>query len=441
MSLKLNYISGNPRANKILVAAKLANVEVTSQLLEWKDLETPEFLAKNPLGKVPVLETPEGVLTESNVILQYVVRGTPLVGANEFQQAKVKQWLDFASGEIEPQIIQLLLPVLGHFPINPNQATQAHAELDWKFKVLDAHLANSQYLVGDQLTIADINLASYFQGIFQFLYGEDDRVKLVNIVRWYKQVSELPAFLDLFGRTRYTKKPFPALQFAGHHAHGHGHGHGHGHDHGKKEHGHGKEQGKEHHEKKEKKEKQPQQKQEKPQKVEEEEEEKPKKQTCEFDTLPPSTFNIDDWKRQFLASKDQAAEFQHFWNVFDSQGWSIWIVKYIKAEGEGKVLISFRNNCNGFLQRADPHFKKWAFAIHGVYGDVPNLDISGAWIWRGTEVPQYLKDHPTFEYLQLTKLDASKPEDRALFEEYWTQQTEDESKVQGQTARALYYFR
>ena len=78
MSLKLNYISGNPRALKILLAAKLANVEVTSHLLEWKDLEvclyltllkTPEFLAKNPLGKVPVLETPEGVLTESNTIL------------------------------------------------------------------------------------------------------------------------------------------------------------------------------------------------------------------------------------------------------------------------------------------------------------------------------------------------------------------------------------
>jgi elongation factor 1-gamma len=69
MSLKLNYIDGNPRANKILLAAKLANVEVTSTLIQWADLGTPEFLAKNPLGKVPVLETPEGVLLESNAIL------------------------------------------------------------------------------------------------------------------------------------------------------------------------------------------------------------------------------------------------------------------------------------------------------------------------------------------------------------------------------------
>lgn len=39
MALKLNYMTGNPRALKILMAAKLANVEVASHLVEWKDLE------------------------------------------------------------------------------------------------------------------------------------------------------------------------------------------------------------------------------------------------------------------------------------------------------------------------------------------------------------------------------------------------------------------
>jgi elongation factor 1-gamma len=39
MALKLNYMTGNPRALKILMAAKLANVDVASHLLEWKDLE------------------------------------------------------------------------------------------------------------------------------------------------------------------------------------------------------------------------------------------------------------------------------------------------------------------------------------------------------------------------------------------------------------------
>jgi elongation factor 1-gamma len=42
---------------------------------------------------------------------------------------------------------------------------------------------------------------------------------------------------------------------------------------------------------------------------------------------------------------------------------------------------------NGFLQRMDPHFKKHCFAIHGIYGEEPNLEIRGAWIWRGAEIP------------------------------------------------------
>ena len=53
---------------------------------------------------------------------------------------------------------------------------------------------------------------------------------------------------------------------------------------------------------------------------------------------------------------------------------------------EGKVLIKTNNTMNGFLQRSDPHFRKYAFAIHGVYGDEPDLEIRGAWLWRGTEV-------------------------------------------------------
>jgi elongation factor 1-gamma len=44
----------------------------------------------------------------------------------------------------------------------------------------------------------------------------------------------------------------------------------------------------------------------------------------------------------------------------------------------------------GFLQRIDPHFKKYCFAIHGVYGEEPNLQIRGAWMWRGVEIPKIM---------------------------------------------------
>lgn len=84
-------------------------------------------------------------------------------------------------------------------------------------------------------------------------------------------------------------------------------------------------------------------------------------------------------------------------------------------ETEGKVLIKTNNTMNGFLQRSDPHFRKYAFAIHGVYGDEPNLEIRGAWLWRGTEVPQELIDHPSYELHKFIKLNKDVEADRILY--------------------------
>lgn len=95
----------------------------------------------------------------------------------------------------------------------------------------------------------------------------------------------------------------------------------------------------------------------------------------------------------------------------------------------------------GFLQRTDPHFKKWAFAIHGVYGEEPELEIRGAWLWRGNEVPQEMKDHASYEFHTFNKLSKVNEDDRKLYEEYWLNQSEDESIVKGLRVRDTIYFR
>ena len=116
-------------------------------------------------------------------------------------------------------------------------------------------------------------------------------------------------------------------------------------------------------------------------------------------------------------------------------------ITYEKEANEGTMLIKSNNTMNGFLQRTDPHFKKFAFAIHGVYGEEPNLQIQGAWLWRGTDIPFELKDHPSYEVHKFVKLDKANEEQRKLFEEYWLNQTEDESLVKGLRARTLVYYR
>eukprot|EP01051_Picozoa_sp_SAG22_P001662 SAG22_NODE_68_length_22846_cov_32.458258_5_plen_146_part_00 len=73
MALTLYTYPGNPRANKALIAAQYNGVEVKipADFVMGESNKTPEFLALNPLGKVPCLETAEGALFESNAIARY----------------------------------------------------------------------------------------------------------------------------------------------------------------------------------------------------------------------------------------------------------------------------------------------------------------------------------------------------------------------------------
>jgi Elongation factor 1 gamma, conserved domain. len=102
-----------------------------------------------------------------------------------------------------------------------------------------------------------------------------------------------------------------------------------------------------------KKEEKPAKKEEKPAKKQEEAEEKPAatQEKNPLDLLPPSTFNLFDFKTLFVNAKDKKEAMDFFWKNFDPNGYSIWNVLYEKAEGEGKVLFLTSNLMNGFLQR------------------------------------------------------------------------------------------
>jgi elongation factor 1-gamma len=62
---------------------------------------------------------------------------------------------------------------------------------------------------------------------------------------------------------------------------------------------------------------------------------------------------------------------------------------------------------------------KFAFGVHGVFGEEPKLEIQGVYLWRGTGVPQEMRDNPQFEYYNTRKLDHTKEEDKNLVAEFW----------------------
>lgn len=79
--------------------------------------------------------------------------------------------------------------------------------------------------------------------------------------------------------------------------------------------------------------------------------------------------------------------------------------------------------------------------VYGVYGEEPNLEVRGVMLWRGTEIPDEIKDLPNYEYHKWIKLDPSKEEDKKKITEYFLGLEEDVSIVEGLRARDVEYFK
>lgn len=124
----------------------------------------PDFLAKNPNGKVPVLELPDGTcLAESDAILVYLAEGTPYWPAERLQRAQVLQWMFFEQYSHEPAIavvrhwVAHLGKTLETEPLLPQKIAAGYRALG----VMEQHLSERRYFVGETLTIADIALYAY----------------------------------------------------------------------------------------------------------------------------------------------------------------------------------------------------------------------------------------------------------------------------------------
>ena len=125
---------------------------------------TPAYLAKNPNGKVPMLEREDGsVLVESNAILCWLADGTPFLPADPWQKAQALSWLFFEQYSHEPYIAVARF-ICGWTPADsprradlPKLRERGHAAL----AVMEKHFAAHDWFTGDVYGIADIALYAY----------------------------------------------------------------------------------------------------------------------------------------------------------------------------------------------------------------------------------------------------------------------------------------
>jgi glutathione S-transferase len=174
---------------------------------------TPEFLAKNPSGQVPLLEVAEGrYLAESNAILWYVAIGTSLAPDTRMDRAEALQWMFFEQHALEPNIgaayFWLCL-------VRGGRDLQTHALEDWMergyaaLQVMEDHLLTNDFFAAGQLTIADIALYGYTHVAEQCDFDLDS---FPAVRRWLRRVEQSTGFVAMDWRP--TSGEFDTLDLA-----------------------------------------------------------------------------------------------------------------------------------------------------------------------------------------------------------------------------------
>jgi glutathione S-transferase len=200
--MKLYVLPPSPRAFKVIALKNHLGLECETHIVDLgKDAHlTPEYAALNPNRKMPVLDDDGFILWESNAILFYLASKKPASGvwpSDVKHQADVIRWLSWESahwdsqaiGQIGHELMSKMVLRLG--PADPARIADGKAQFDRFAPVLNDHLRDRNWLVGDHLTIADFAAGTWMPSIARL---ELPVAKYSNILRWYDGLAALAAW-------------------------------------------------------------------------------------------------------------------------------------------------------------------------------------------------------------------------------------------------------
>jgi elongation factor 1-gamma len=211
---------------------------------------------------------------------------------------------------------------------------KAKTDLGTALAVLNDYLVDKTYLVGNQVTLADICVASTLLYPFKLVADKGYLKNYGNVVRWFNTCVNQAEFAQVIGQVVLCKKELtaPGQDAAGKKAKGGG---------AKKEKAAKKEDA-----------------------VEEEAPVVVKKEEHPYkimDKEAPSAFSMDAWKKTYSNASSLDVAMSTFWEQFDQEGWSLWLQVYNFQE-ENKRAFMTSNAIGGFQQRTD-EIRKWAFGV------------------------------------------------------------------------------
>lgn len=187
-------LSGHSHRVELMLSLLGLPFEFEAVNLAAKAHKSPEFLAKNPFGQVPVLEDGDVTLADSNAILVYLASrygAGQWLPTDPLGAAEVQRWLSVAAGLLAFGPAAARMVVLFKAPLNPDELiARAHGLL----KVMDGVLAARPFLTGAQPTIADVANYSYV------VTAPEGNVPLADypaVRAWLARVEALPGFVPM----------------------------------------------------------------------------------------------------------------------------------------------------------------------------------------------------------------------------------------------------
>ena len=165
MKLYDNMSSGNGYKCRLLLHQLAIPYQRIELDIDKAEPRTPEFLAKNPVGRIPTLQLDDGTcLPESDAIIVYLAEGTPFLPDDRVGRAQVLQWLFFEQYNHEPNIATSRYWLTHGFEITPERKMMLEMKRKGGIEALDVmekRLSGNDFFVGGRYSIADIALYAY----------------------------------------------------------------------------------------------------------------------------------------------------------------------------------------------------------------------------------------------------------------------------------------
>jgi len=388
--MKLYGDTGNFRTQKVLASAKFGNKQL--QLVQGSP---PNNVS--PFGLVPALEDGKVALFGADCISKYLLQDKPQHPKN--LEYEVDQWLFWGEGQLLQNVLCYVLPSISVANVGELKVQEAKSELLAQLSLLNQYLTVRTFLVGERLSVADISIAFNLLPAYQYVLGDENRVKISNVNRWFMTIMNQPEIKGIVQQVNFISTPSTFNE----------------------------EEYKKIKEKLTSKAPEVVKQQKSSNNTEDNEEMDAADEALAAQpkfvdplaVLPPGTFVMDGFKRVYSNEDTATKAIPYFWENFDSQNYSIWYSEY-KYPDELKQVFMSCNLITGMFQRLEK-LKKHAFGSVCLFGTDNNSSISGVWVWRGQDLafelcPDWQVDYDVYSW---KKLDPKNEADKKLVNEYF----------------------